>query len=332
MIEVSVIMPVFNLEEYVCESIESVIKQQFRNWELIIIDDGSTDRTIEKVIGFCKNDSRLKLLRQSNQGVSVARNKGIEVSKGKYIAFLDGDDLWEESFLSIMLNEIKKTGNELVLSSYKYLSKKNEIKRIDSFFDKNESLLYQCVKGNFKIHIGAILVSNDSLKKHSIKFTEECYMKEDTEFLYKAISILSATAICKPMLIYRQRKGSSTQGKWDSLKVFSGIKSLERIEKIFMELGENPTNIDIISTAHFWIIYAKADFLWKLLKNGKVDEVKTYLLNGWTADVKEISERNDIKKSKKWKFKIVLTQNRFLWGIVLLFSRMRKNFQTKSIG
>jgi glycosyltransferase involved in cell wall biosynthesis len=87
---VSIVTPAYNAEKYIRDAIDSVLRQTYPHWELLIIDDGSEDRTADIVNQF--DDSRLRLFRQSNQGVSNARNKGLDVAKGKYITFLDADD------------------------------------------------------------------------------------------------------------------------------------------------------------------------------------------------------------------------------------------------
>lgn len=91
---VSVIIPVYNSEKYIRDTIESVLKQTYKNFEIIVVDDGSTDITKIIIDELKKKDSRIQYIFQSNQGQSAARNKGIEYAKGKYIAFLDADDLF----------------------------------------------------------------------------------------------------------------------------------------------------------------------------------------------------------------------------------------------
>ncbi len=103
----SVIMPLYNKERYVKKAIESVIAQTYRDFELIIIDDGSTDNSLEVVRGLKIEDRRLKILTQSNSGVAVARNNGVAASKGEYLCFLDADDWWEPMFLEEMDGLIK---------------------------------------------------------------------------------------------------------------------------------------------------------------------------------------------------------------------------------
>jgi glycosyltransferase involved in cell wall biosynthesis len=94
-------MPVYNVEKYVAESIQSVLDQTYSDFELNIVNDGSTDNTANVVRSF--QDARIRLITQENKGVSVARNKGIEAALGDYIAFLDGDDLWCPDCLAKMI-------------------------------------------------------------------------------------------------------------------------------------------------------------------------------------------------------------------------------------
>ncbi|MEC5032501.1 MAG: glycosyltransferase family 2 protein, partial [Oscillatoria sp. PMC 1051.18] len=89
---VSVIIPVYNVEQYIADTVKSVLAQTYPNFELLIIDDGSPDRSIEICRQFC--DSRIKIIRQENQGLPSALNTGIRNSQGDYLAFIDGDDIW----------------------------------------------------------------------------------------------------------------------------------------------------------------------------------------------------------------------------------------------
>ncbi|MDE6847165.1 MAG: glycosyltransferase [Lachnospiraceae bacterium] len=95
---VSVIIPVYNCERTIDECIRSIKEQTYENWEVIIIDDGSTDNTYKKVDAWARSDMRIKVLRQENQGAGFARNKGMKEAVGEYIAFLDGDDFWQNTY------------------------------------------------------------------------------------------------------------------------------------------------------------------------------------------------------------------------------------------
>lgn len=121
----SVIIPLFNKERHISRAISSVIHQTVKDFEIIIVNDGSTDSSIEKVLNF--SDSRIKLINQTNAGVSAARNRGISMANNEYICFLDADDAWKEDFLENIVVLVKNfpqvgayaTGYEIIQSSNK---------------------------------------------------------------------------------------------------------------------------------------------------------------------------------------------------------------------
>ena len=116
---VSIIMPAWKAELYISDAIRSVIAQTYQNWELLVVDDCSTDGTIGVVEKFCEMDSRVILLKQSsNQGPACARNVGIEKARGRWVAFLDSDDLWSRSKLKEQLAFHKSSGAVISFTGY----------------------------------------------------------------------------------------------------------------------------------------------------------------------------------------------------------------------
>ncbi|PCJ25697.1 MAG: hypothetical protein COA97_07400 [Flavobacteriales bacterium] len=109
---ISIIIPVYNAEKYISETINSVFSQTYRNWELIIIDDGSADNSANIIKQFCKDNDKVRYYYQENSGVSVARNNGMNKAKGKYIALLDADDVWEKDNLRLK-NDVLETKNDV---------------------------------------------------------------------------------------------------------------------------------------------------------------------------------------------------------------------------
>ncbi|XKE47247.1 glycosyltransferase [Halomonas organivorans] len=117
---VSVITPMHNASKFISTNIESVLTQTYSDWELIIIDDGSTDSSAEIAEAFSLQDSRIQLIRlEGNNGAAVARNRGIRLARGRYIAFLDSDDAWEPHKLESQLAFMKASEAALVFSAYR---------------------------------------------------------------------------------------------------------------------------------------------------------------------------------------------------------------------
>lgn len=122
MCKISVIVPVFNCEKYIERCIKSVLSQTFLNFELIIVDDGSTDNSFTICQVYEKKDSRIKVIHQENYGVSSARNKGINESNGLYITFLDSDDWISEVYLERMIRIAEMNNADMVICKYKMIN------------------------------------------------------------------------------------------------------------------------------------------------------------------------------------------------------------------
>ena len=122
---VSIIMPSWNTENYIAESIQSVIDQTYKNWELIIVDDCSTDNTDEVVRAF--NDQRIKYLKnEKNSGAALTRNRALKEARGEWIAFLDSDDLWVPEKLEHQINFMKKKGCNLSFTEYEKIDEESK--------------------------------------------------------------------------------------------------------------------------------------------------------------------------------------------------------------
>jgi cellulose synthase/poly-beta-1,6-N-acetylglucosamine synthase-like glycosyltransferase len=105
---VSVVTPAFNASAFVADTIESVMAQTVPDWELLVVDDGSTDDTVPLVRGYMARDSRIRLLQQSNRGPAAARNHGMREARGEFVAFLDSDDAWDPEYLACQLEVFRR--------------------------------------------------------------------------------------------------------------------------------------------------------------------------------------------------------------------------------
>lgn len=124
--KVSIIIPLYNCEKYIDKCIESIKNQTYVNWELIIVDDQSNDKSYEICKGYADNDTRILLTQQVNAGSGVARNKGIDIATGEYIMFCDADDFLLPDALTLLIEEADRTNVDLVISGYKEFKYFNE--------------------------------------------------------------------------------------------------------------------------------------------------------------------------------------------------------------
>ena len=139
MIKVSVIIPVYNVEKYLEECLQSVCKQTLKDIEIICINDGSTDKSGQILKDFAKKDKRIVLIEQENQGVSIARNNGIKVAKGEYIGFVDSDDWIDPDFYEKLYQSAKKFDTDIALAGHKsYIDEKSGKEKITVKYNKEK--------------------------------------------------------------------------------------------------------------------------------------------------------------------------------------------------
>lgn len=127
MIDISVIIPVYNTENYLEKCLLSVLNQSFKNIEVIIVNDGSSDNSLKIINDFMNTDSRIKLINQENQGLGAARNTGIKEAKGEYIIFVDSDDYINSNGLEILYNQAIKTSADIITTRYQKVLENGEI-------------------------------------------------------------------------------------------------------------------------------------------------------------------------------------------------------------
>ena len=137
--KISVIVAVYNLEQYLDRCIQSVLKQTYTDFELILVNDGSKDSSLDICLKYEKQDDRIIVLDKENGGLSDARNKGLEIATGEYIEFIDGDDFIEENLLELCINKLEETKADIVMFDvYQYYTETNTKEIISNPFDENK--------------------------------------------------------------------------------------------------------------------------------------------------------------------------------------------------
>ena len=167
---VSIITSAYNAAAYIVETIESVLAQTYPNWEMLIVNDCSQDNTAEIVQSYAAKDKRIKIINlKQNSGVSVARNTAIQNAKGRYIAFLDSDDLWKKEKLQKQIEFMQQNGYAFTYTSYEHFKEVKE--NIQNQVQIPKSLNYkQALKGN---KIGCLTVMLDRKQIANIHFTTQ---------------------------------------------------------------------------------------------------------------------------------------------------------------
>lgn len=226
----TVIIPVYNMEEYVEHAIHSVQQQTYRDWECIVIDDGSTDASASKISSIAKNDSRIRLIRHpNNRGVSISRNEGIKDANGKYIAFLDADDTWNDSFLQSACEKLTNHADVVLLYSRARIDWMTEISRDRSAFGSRGEYGagkpgYTCdpypniLFGNFEVSTSTVVVArNIVLQVGGCK--ETWRSNEDTLLWYSVLQYGALYYIDKVLATYRFHNAQWTARAEYSVKI-----------------------------------------------------------------------------------------------------------------
>lgn len=241
--KVSVILPVYNTEKYLKKCLESLKKQTLKEMEFICVNDGSTDKSLNILKDFAKQDSRFKVFTQKNQGPGIARNEGLKYAKGEYVGFVDPDDWTNPEMFENLFNYAKKHECDIVASDYNICNEKGKIvqnkKLTDNFGEyfkpkKDEPFSWENLKPaelyGLDIPVWNKIFKRDLLIEKNVEFGKE-RMSEDVQFTIKAVLNSSKLGyIDSPQYNYLLRKGSLIHKKSDAgFCVFDVYKNLEKI-------------------------------------------------------------------------------------------------------
>lgn len=244
---VSVIIPTYNREKYIKEAIESVLNQTYKYVEVIIIDDGSTDNT-KKIIDEInkRNNNIIKYYYQENSGVARARNYGIEVSTGDYIAFLDSDDFWDLDKLQKQMNKINMSKVECCYcGTYKYYHQNSKKRKIKNSF-KEGKVLIDILRGYINSETISWVINKEILITHNLYFTENCDFSEDLEFYLKLSSISNVCCVNEFLCYYRMHNESLVR---NTVKQHQEIEMYDRFLRWFNKnnlLNYNPVQVESV--------------------------------------------------------------------------------------
>lgn len=240
---ISVILPVYNAEDYVSSCINSVLSQSFGDFELIIVDDGSTDNSLKICRGFESRNSRIRVIHQDNMGVSMARNNAIEHSIGDYLTFIDADDTYTQEFLYKLHSAITKENSDICICDSYAISADGE-KSIETFDTLGEGItLYKKdIKPEILLEIaGAVwrCMYKSSLIKNKLRFKEGLKIAEDRIFNIQAMGRSDKITYLKEPLYNRMILEGSTVHRFHK-DYWSTIQDGKRAtEKAIRESWEN---------------------------------------------------------------------------------------------
>ena len=270
MSEITVIIPVYNAEKYIKECLQSLYMQSYKNIDVLVINDGSTDGTINVIESFQKehSDFILKIITEKNGGAARARNRGIQLATGKYISFFDADDIADSNMLEEMINVAHKKNADLITCDFYWMYQhKNVQEKLYAPKSERDLFISAWAAPWNKLYRRSMLINNN------VFFTEG-YTYEDTSFYLKYIPYCkSIVHIDQPFIYWRQHNTSTMRKSQD-----------KRISQIFPVLEDA-------------IKYYKEQNLYKKYEK-ELEYFCTKLL--WGSSIYRICQVRDAKERKKY--------------------------------
>ncbi len=302
MVKVSIITPVYNVEECIERSIKSVINQTNKDFELLLIDDGSKDSSIEIARSLLENsDINYKIITQQNSGVSAARNRGIQEASGEYITFLDSDDYIDSRFIVFMYEKATMFKYDLVFCDYAQVDSKDNVvvqsttRFLEQDIDGREGALKQ-LNCDITIGMGSALYKTSIIKENNLFFDGNRKYAEDNVFTIKALLKMKKIVSVNKVLMYYVRWDSSVTNSVslrhldcyysyvDLLEYLDSEDDLNSIKKFLREY-KIPYAI-----AHIFSVFSKdRNFHEELFNFLSRDDVRKYLT---TYKIQKIDKNN----------------------------------------
>lgn len=292
MAKVSIITPVYNVEACIERNIKSIINQTCSDFELLLIDDGSQDRSIDIAKELLeKTELNYRIITQENAGVSAARNRGIKEASGEYITFLDSDDYFEDTFIEKMYNKAKETSCDVVFCDYSEVDEngnilvKNRTNYLDSPIRGEDAALRQ-LKDEITIGMRSAIYKSSVIKGHNLLFDSTRKYGEDMIFVVKALMFAHKVISVNEVLAYYVIWGNSVtqnvslkhldcyNSYIDLLEYVKNYSKYNSIKKFLIEF-KIPYSI-----AHIFSVFTKDEnFYEELMKFLEKDEIKEALKN-----------------------------------------------------
>jgi len=231
---VSIIIPTYNTEKFIRATLQSVQNQTYQNWEMILVDDASTDRTVSVIEEFAKNDSRIKLFKlEKNSGNGFARNIALEKAVGKYIAYLDADDLWFSNKLEKQIGFLKANNLHFTFSFYDCIDEEGNSlnRRVEAPINLTYDELFFC---NYVGNLTAIYDA-DYFGKIILEATQK---RQDWRLWLTILKQIQVTKpVPEPLAFYRIRKDSISSSKFKLIKHNFGVyREFHRFNFVFSVL------------------------------------------------------------------------------------------------
>lgn len=285
-IKISVIVPCYNIREYLPRCIESILAQTYKNLEIILISDGSTDGTDEVIREYVKKDSRIIPVFKQNSGVSDTRNRGLDIATGDYIGFVDGDDYIEPEMYETLLKNAIENNADISHCGYQMVFPS----RVDYYYNTGKKVIQDNKKGIRDIIVGDYVEPSPCIKIYkknivnNLRMPPNIKINEDVIFnFYAFVNSQKSVYEDLPFYHYILRKGSAATSKINQNKLFDPV----RVRKEIFEFSLKNLDNEIQSVAYSSYLNSIIN-LYRVVSNSKLKEYKedSFILKRQIKEIK----------------------------------------------
>lgn len=230
---ISVIVITYNIENYVRKCLRSIIKQSYKNIEILVVDDGSKDKTVEIINQLAIGDSRIKIIQKENGGPSSARNQGLRLAKGKYVVFVDGDDYVADDYIEYLYNLVVRNNSDFAMSKNLFSSKKQAQIEKDHIQVLTPAQVTALLLST-RVVVGSYnkIYKLSFLRKNKIEFNESLFYGEGLSFITTVAQLTNNACIGeRRVYFYRKNNIGSATTAFNIKKIQNGEKSILLIKK-----------------------------------------------------------------------------------------------------
>ncbi|MDT8861090.1 glycosyltransferase family 2 protein [Alkalihalobacillus sp. MEB130] len=322
MCKVSIIVIAYNIEGYIEKCLNSVIKQTYNEIEIIVVNDGSTDSTLDKIIAFSIIDNRIKIINKKNSGAMEARKSGLDIAKGEYILFVDGDDWIHKETIELLYNRAKDTDADIVL--YNYFVTYNDRHKTQRAYAKDLEKLDDNLKNAILCHISPNLVTKFIKKEfifsYNIKFPSNVRYAEDLAtninlFIHNPkISLLENN-----LYYYYQREDSVTKSLDE--RILDIPKAVEFIKESLIKKELYQKYIEEFNYLAYTHIFYN-----KIICTSSYEEIHKKMNSAWKEQKININKNNyyaSLKKRSPIGLRLKMALFNYNYSIGLLYLNIR---------
>lgn len=336
---ISIVVPIYNVEKYICQCVDSIIAQSYADIEIILVDDGSVDKCPKICDDYALKDSRIKVIHKENGGLISARKAGVNASNGEYVTFVDGDDFVHQNMYECVAKSIAEHNPDVVVCDfyYNYYDKKDVSEQIctEEFYDKvklvNEIYPKMLFDGNYYSfgiapNCWSKVFKKDLLVKHLMKVDDRTKMGEDASFTYPILlDANSVSYVNKPLYYYRILPQSMSRGYDKNLDkiIFNAYYAIKKC---------STECFDIASQLAYYMVYLANFVVRNEIKSNEKSKTNTFV-NWLFANMDLIDSAKKVEVSK-----LPLHTKIFVYGlkyksktVMKMYMALLKNFIKRKV-